>query len=193
MPDKKVYLYDSSNASLQVRGIRVELYDAMTKTYIDGADSDDLNPGHVPSNTWGVVLNFPSGTTPVDIYISDADYKYPGNTLRFLNGDLRDEVYMDLLQVPTGPGGQPPIAAPGSVPQINSWVSAAAEWSVQEKESVRNLIFNYALIVVPERDRLAQVEQFGALARNWETALKRIGFSTEALSAVKSLTRTASA
>src|SRR5258708_38818733 len=100
MPDKTIYLYDSSNSPLQVQGIRVELYDALTKTYIDGKDSDDLNAAVSPSDTWGVVLNFPSGTTPLDIYITDPTYTYPGNTMRFLNGDLTDQVYMDLLAVP---------------------------------------------------------------------------------------------
>src|ERR1044072_9800136 len=101
MPDKKICLYDSSNTPLQVVGIRVELYDASSKAYIAGADSDDLNMAAHPSDTWGVVLNFPSGSTPVDIYISDPKYTYPGNMMRYLNGDLADDVLMDLLQLPT--------------------------------------------------------------------------------------------
>ena len=179
MPDKKIYLYDSSNAALLVKGIRVELYDAVTKSYLDGADSDDLNPGASPP-TWGVVLNFPSGANPVDVLVSDPTYQYPGNTLRYLNGDLADEVFMDLLHLPGGPGGQPVPRAPLTIPQINRWVDASSHWDTAEREAVRGLIFNYAHIIAPE-----QFGELAGVAGNWGAALLRVGFPPHLLSDFK--------
>jgi hypothetical protein len=184
MPDKKICLYDSSNTPLQVAGIRVELYDASTKAYIDGDDSDDLNMAAHPSDTWGVVLKFPSGATPVDIYISDPTYKYPGNTMRYLNGDLRDDVLMDLMQLPAGPGGQQPPPSPATVPQINAWVDGGNDWTHEEREAVRNLIFNFGRALAPGAEDSPSTH-FDELKGNWETAMKRVGFKPELLEGLR--------
>jgi hypothetical protein len=181
MPDKKVILYDSSNSPLQIAGIRVELYDASSKAYVDGDDSDDLNPASRPSDQWGVVLNFGSGATPVDIYVSDPTYKYPGNTLRYLNGDLADEVLMDLMQLPSGPGGQPSITTRPSVPEINTWVDSGAEWTNEEREAVRNLIFNFAQSFTGGEKPGSISTNFSALRSNWESALRRVGLNPSLL------------
>ena len=45
MPKKKICLYDSANQPLTVKGVRVELWDALTFGYVGGDDSDDLMPG----------------------------------------------------------------------------------------------------------------------------------------------------
>jgi hypothetical protein len=96
----------------------------------------------------GVELNFPSGKTPLDILVIDPTYTYPGNTLRYLNGNLSDEVYMDLFQLPSGPGGgSPPSAA--TPPEINVWINQSPRWDSKEKEGVRGLVFNYAAVVGP--------------------------------------------
>ena len=180
MPDKKILLYDSSNSPLQVAGIRVELYDAITKAYLDGDDSKDLNPKKAPSDTWGVVLKFPSGATPVEIFINDLTYEYPGNTMRFLNGDLADEVLMDLMHLPSGPGGQPPPSQPATPPAINKWVDSGFNWTDEEREAVRNLIFNFALALAPEAQDSGSTE-FQDLKSNWQQALKKVGFKPELL------------
>jgi len=182
MPKKKVCLYDSTNLPLTVKGIRVELYDASTKAFIDGDNSKDLSPGATPA-TWGVTLTFPSGTTPVDIYVSDPKYTYPGNTMRHLNGDLGDDVFMDLMALPSGPVGQPPAPSSpssGEVREINQWVEIHGGWEEEERQAVRNLIFNYAQIL-PFEFIANTSGEFRAVLSNWETALKRLGFQTESL------------
>jgi hypothetical protein len=182
MPDKKVCLYDSTNQPLMVKGIRVELYDASTKSYIDGDNSDDLKPGAGPA-TWGVVLTFLPGSTPVDIYVSDPKYTYPGNTMRHLNGDLGDEVFMDLMALPSSPGGQQPSPASpasGEVRAINQWIDGHGEWKEEQRQAVRNLVFNYAQIL-PFESIASTSGEFRAMLNNWETALKRTGFQPESL------------
>jgi hypothetical protein len=54
MPLKRIYLYDLVNDALQVKGIRVELYDATTRKLLDHDSSRDLNPqsNKLPSDTW---------------------------------------------------------------------------------------------------------------------------------------------
>jgi hypothetical protein len=173
MPDKKICLYDSTNQPLTIKGINVELYDASTKTKVDGDLSDDLNPGAKPA-VWGVVLKFPSGNTPLDLYISDPKYTYPGNTIVNLNGDLADDVLIDLLALPPGPGGQRSSPPPSlTLTDLNTWLASRSEWSPEQREAVRNLIFNYARLVSIEPER--ETEAFTALRSNWEAALKKVG------------------
>jgi hypothetical protein len=54
MPLKIIFLYDSASDPLQVKGIRVELYDASTATLLDTANSADLNPGPAGQAIQGV-------------------------------------------------------------------------------------------------------------------------------------------
>jgi hypothetical protein len=184
MPLKKVFLYDSVNDPLQVKGIRIELHDAAKKKLIAQDISKDFNPqpSGLPSNSWGVLLNFPSGKTPVDILVLDPNYRYPGNSLRYLNGDLSDEVYMDLLQLPSGPGGgeNPPSSA--TPPAINTWINASPGWTTEQKEAVRCLIFNYAQIIGSIEGDARRHPTLADIAENWEDAAKKIGVSQSFLS-----------
>ena len=184
MPDKRILLYDDANTPLQVKGIRVELYDAATHGYVDGADSDDLKPAATPSNTWGVVLKFPPGKTPLDVLISDPSYNYPGNTMQYLNGDLGDEVLMDLLQLPAGPGGQSSPPDHPTIPDINKWIDDGKRWSTREKAAARNLVFNYARLIAPILEGLDSIEGLREVAANWETALERLGFPPRSLALI---------
>ena len=190
MPLKKVYLYDAANDPLQVKGIRVELHDASKRKLIDHDISDDLNPipGGLPSDTWGVVLNFPSGKNPLDILIIDPTYLYPGNTLRYLNGDLSDEVYMDLFQLPAGPGGgnPPNVATP---PEINAWIERSPDWEDREKTAVRGLIFNYAALIGPVGADLRRYPDLANVAQNWDAAARKVGIPQNILSPSSSLSR----
>jgi hypothetical protein len=173
MPDKKICLYDSTNQPLTIKGINVELYDASTKNMVAGDLSDDLHPGATPP-VWGVVLNFPSGNTPLDLYISDPKYTYPGNMIVNLNGDLPDDVFIDLLALPPGPGGPNSAPPPSlSLKDLNTWIADQREWSSQEQNAVRNLILNFARLVSIEPERYTAA--FAELRSNWEAALKRVG------------------
>lgn len=196
MPLKKVLLYDVANSPLQVNGIRVELHDASAHKMLKHGISADLNPlpGGLPSKEWGVLLNFPSGTRPVDILILDPNYQYPGNSLRYLNGDLSDEVYMDLLQLPSGPGGGGPPQA-STPPSLNVWIDEQHKWSPKEKEAVRNLIFNYALIVGPSMVAGRVPQHLHEIAQNWTTAAQKVGVPEAALNVVaqRQVTRSYSA
>jgi hypothetical protein len=173
MLDKKICLYDDTNQPLTIKGINVELYYASTKTQVAGALSDDLHPGVTPP-VWGVVLKFPPGNKPLDLYISDPKYTYPGNMIVNLNGDLADDVYIDLLALPPGPGGPNSTPPPSlSLTDLNTWIANQREWSSQGQDAVRNLIFNFARLVSIEPERYTA--PFAELRSNWETALKKVG------------------
>ena len=173
MPNKKICLYDSTNQPLTIKGINVELYDASTKTKVDGGLSDDLNPGATPA-VWGVVLNFPSGNTPLDLYISDPKYTYPGNMIVNLSG-------RSCRRSPNRPIGASSRTRRSEFdtatftfahgPQL--WLAEQTEWNPEEREAVRNLIFNYGRLVSiqPERETDAYTE----LRSNWEAALRKVG------------------
>lgn len=100
MPSKDVYLFDSFNNPLQVPGLHVDLCEVATGTLLDAKLSVNLK---TPNNDHGVRLNFPPCTGPLDIYFADPNYRYPGNTVRNLNGQLPDRLDIDLLQVPVIP------------------------------------------------------------------------------------------
>jgi hypothetical protein len=184
MPLKKVLLYDAANDPLQVTGIHIELHDPIGHASITSQLSSDLNPlpGGLPSDEFGALLNFPSGKRPVDIVITDAKYKYPGNALRYLNGDLSDDVYMDLLALPSGPGGGAPPSG-STPPELNAWIEGSPNWNREEKAAVRGLIFNYAMIVGAATEDGHVSNHLIEVASNWEQAAKRIGVATSALKA----------
>lgn len=176
MPRKDIYLFDDSNNPLQVPKIRVELFDAATGTLLDFDYSKDLNPGSgTPSNKRGVRLTFTGSNNPLDIYIKDGNYSYPGNTVRNLNGQTQDSIDIDLLRVARGPGGQinPPTSATPT--SLSNWVKQGRRWSTEEKKAVRNLIFNYVSVFVPRLDDLPNLTDLRAVANNWEEAMVRLG------------------
>jgi len=177
MPDKTILLYDSNNKPLRVAGIRVELF-AATKTfaYIDGGDSGNLDPStpDSSSDTWGVVLQFPPGTHPLDIMIKDPEYRYPGNTVRYLNGRLQDHVYLDLLGLPMYVGGQAMALQSGDASEVIGWIESGLAWNAADKEAVYNLVFNYIRLIAARPVAVALSPQLQDTARNWEHALWQI-------------------
>lgn len=182
MPLKRVFLYDDVNDPLQVRGILLELHDQ--RKMIDNNLSHDLNPGAggAPSDTWGGILNFPSGKLPVHILVRDDTYRYSGNAVEFLNGDLSDDVYIDLLQLPSGPGGGDGPPESGTPPDINAWIERSPDWSDHEKAAVRRFLFNYAQIIGPLVGDLSLHPDLAKVADNWDEAAVRIGIPRMLLS-----------
>jgi hypothetical protein len=180
MPDKTVLLYDASNQPLRVKGIRVELFDASSGLLVDAQNSANLDPNAGPlSVEWGVVLSFTAGTSPLDLLLTDPLYRYPGNTVRYLNGDLQDRVYIDVLQLPQSVGGQtgPPVSA-GALDLV-SWVQAGLHWSEPDKDAVLNLLFNYLRVIVARPARTERSQRLKEVALNWEAALDRLGIPSQ--------------
>src|SRR6185437_7094492 len=124
---KDVCLYDINNRPLTISGIEIYLCDANSGKIHDRQLSHDLNPGSAgaPSDTWGVQLTFPAGNTPVDIFTADPTYIYPGNTVRYLNGELYDRIDLDLLALPPSPGGQSNPPASPMPSDLAKWVATA--------------------------------------------------------------------
>jgi hypothetical protein len=182
---KKVLLYDAVNDPLQVTGIQIELHDPIGHASITSKLSSDLKalPSGLPSDEFGALLNFPSGRRPVDIVITDARYKYPGNALRYLNGDLSDDVFMDLLALPSGPGGGAPPSG-STPPQLNAWIEGSPNWNSEEKAAVRGLIFNYAMIIGAATVEGQVSDHLIEVASNWEEAADKVGIAKSALKAV---------
>jgi hypothetical protein len=176
MPNKTILLYDATNKPLRVPGIRVELFDARTFAYIDGDDSRNLDPSTPDrsSSTWGVELQFPVGTNPLDIMIKDPLYRYPGNTVRYLNGELQDLVYLDLVALPKHAGGQRTALKSGDASEVIGWIERGLQWNDADKEAVYNLVFNYIRLVAARPEAVAISQEFQDAARNWESALQRI-------------------
>jgi hypothetical protein len=177
MPNKTILLYDSTNKPLRVAGIRVELFDATTGTYIAGDDSANLDPSKPDpsSDLWGVDLTFAAGTNPLDIMIKDPLYRYPGNTVRYLNGELQDLVYLDLVSLPMHAGGQVLALRSGDASQVVGWIEQGGDWNETDKEAVYNLVFNYIRLVAARPLAVALSPELKNTATNWETALHRVG------------------
>lgn len=184
MSQKEVYLFDAGNNPLQVKGIRVELFDAITCALLDAQNSDDLNPkwGGPPSNEWGVKLSFtaPHGH-PLDIYITDPSYSYPGNIARNLYGGATDRVNLDLLALPAGGGGQNNTLDSVAPRAISKWLEAGWRWNEGERAAVRNLIFNYISVIGSRVDELPNRRRLRDVAENWEKAMSRLDINPEAL------------
>lgn len=180
MLTKEVYLFDTTNSPLRVSGIRVELFDCSTGTLLDTQNSANLaTSGATLSNDWGVLLRFQSVGNPVDIYFCDPMHRYPGNVVRSLNGQVSDRLDVDLLSVPTRPGGQmspPSTATPAS---ITEWVKSGYRWSAEDKRGVLNLCFNYSSVIVPRFDELFSLEGLHGVAEDWGEALRHLGIPPE--------------
>lgn len=175
MPDKTILLYDAANTPLKVTGIHVELFDAAAGTLLQTQTSANLNPAAGNASVeWGVILNFAAGATPLDILITDPKYRYPGNTVRYLNGGLQDKVFIDLLQLPVASSAQ---STPASAkPQdLVSWADTNGQWTEEEREAVLNLAFNYMRVIVAARKHLIDRPDLAKVAANWEGALERVG------------------
>jgi hypothetical protein len=181
MPNKTILLYDSTNKPLRIAGIRVELFDAAAGTYIAGGDSKNLDQSKPDpsSNEWGVNLSFVAGTNPLDIMIRDPLYRYPGNTVRYLNGELQDLVYIDLVSLPMHAGGQVQDLQSGDASVLIGWIEQGRDWGETDKEAVYNLVFNYIRLVATRPLAVATSPELGSTAKNWEAALRRLGIRPE--------------
>jgi hypothetical protein len=80
--EKEIRIFDSSNRVLKVKGIRFDLLEVNSGALIDTKNSDDLNPIAGGSNDWGVKLSFSTRSGPLEVYTSDPNYRYPGNTIQ---------------------------------------------------------------------------------------------------------------
>jgi len=184
MSIKEAYLFDNANNPLRVKGIRVELFDANSGKLLDVQNSDDLNPGWggPPSNEWGVKLNFsaPHGT-PLDIYMTDPTYTYPGNIARNLYGGASDRINLDLLKLPAGSGGQQSSLNYATPRSIAEWVDEGWRWGPEEKDAVRNLIFNFITVISFRLDLLPNRSGLREVANNWGKAMSRLNINHEVL------------
>jgi hypothetical protein len=168
---------------LKVAGIRLELFDAVTCALLDTKQSVNLNPTKPKTSTeWGARLTFTASSNPLDVYITDPKYRYPGNTVRYLNGQTGDRLDIDLLSLPATTGGQktPPVTATPTA--LAGWVERAPLWTQEEKRAVRNLIFNYMNVIV---SRLGEYNSLPTglhdVADNWAKALERVGIPADVL------------
>jgi uncharacterized linocin/CFP29 family protein len=177
MPQKEIRIFDTSNNPLKVAGIRFELFDASTNTLLSTDNSRDLDP---PNDQWGVILNFVEGTTPLEVFTTDPNCKYPGNTLRSLEGKLQDRIDIDLLKLPSGTGGQVKPLTSASPKSVSTWVEDGTLWSEEEKRAVRNIIFNYVSVIVPQLNKLPTLG-LGTVAQNWEGAMSRLDIPSDLL------------
>lgn len=183
MPQKVICIFDTSNNPLRMDKIRFELFDAATGQLLDTQLSADLNlsPVGKPSNEWGVRLKFNSGTNPLDVYTTDPNYEYPGNTIRYLEGRQQDRIDIDLKKLPVISGGQKkPLDSPEPV-AISRWVDAGVLWNKEEKGAVRNLIFNYISVFVPQLGDLSKFKDLATVAKNWEETMRRVGVPVDIL------------
>jgi hypothetical protein len=177
-----VYLYDLGNAPLQHSGIQIDLHNAVTNKFLAKDVSRDLNPGSVPaSNEWGGELTYSSVGDPVDIIFTDAKYEYPGNTLRYLNGETGGRIDVDLQKVPTGKGGQASPPRSSSPPELSRWVDDGKDWTRRQKQAVKSLVLNYIAMIVVHDDDPSRLQSLAHVARNWGEALDRLGIPPELL------------
>lgn len=174
-----VYLYDTSNAPLKRKGIQLDLHNATTNLLLASDLSRDLNPptrSGSSSNEWGGEFTYASVSDPVDILVTDAKYEYPGNTMRYVNGDRGGRVDMDLRKLPTKKGGQPSPPASATPSSIRRWVDSSPRWTAEEKEAVKGLIFNYAAVIVARWDDPNSRDHLASVESNWREAIDRLGF-----------------
>src|SRR5260370_7934153 len=173
MPQKEIQIFDTSNSPLRVTGIHVELFDATTYTRLSGAESDDLNlgKGNQPFAEWGVRLRFDSVDRPLHVYVKDPKYHYPGNVVHNLNGRVEDRIHIDLLQLPGKPGGQSKAMGSGNPGGVSAWIESSTEWSSEDKRAVRQLIFNYGIIIGPLISDFERCSHVRKIAYKWEEAM----------------------
>jgi hypothetical protein len=174
-----IYIYDSYNKPLRKSGINIDLYDSTTNVLLASDVSADLNP---PANEWGGKLSFTIPLAkPVDIVFTDAAYEYPGNTIRYLNGDAGGRVDVDLRKLPTKTGGQAAPPKTASPTDLVEWVDGAPKWTGAEKDAVKQLIFNYFGLIIARQGNPTALDRLGKINENWSVALTRLGLSYDFL------------
>ena len=172
--EKEIRIFDLNNRVLKVKGIRFDLLEVSSGAMIATQNSDDLNPGAGGSNDWGVKLNCSAQSGPVEVYTSDPNYRYPGKTIRSLEGKNDNRIDIDLEPIPATTGGQDTVLSTTDPQAISQWVESAEKWDSQEKHAVLNLIFNYIRLVV-YREAAPKKADLIRIADNWERALKKLG------------------
>ncbi len=175
MPDKNVFLFDDSNIPLNVAGIEIRLLDSKTGALIDKQLSKKRVSTSAGIADWGADLSFSASSNPLDLYITDTTYEYPGNTIQFLNGQTTDRIDLDLRKIPTGTLTNPPPS--NSTPaDIVSAVLAETNWTLDDKRTVINLLTNYVDIIYKETAFSPELgPDIQEIITNWDNALKRLG------------------
>lgn len=167
MPVKEIRIFDVHNNVLAHLGIQFEMFNANTSVLVATDRSRDLSS---PLGHWGVELSFTPCSDPFDVYVTDSNYEYPGNTIRNIEGKQSDRIDIDLLKLPLSGGGQAwNFGLDGSPQSLSLWIESGSQWNKDEKRAVRNLAFNY----------LASPLSKGpgkSVMSNWEGALRRLGF-----------------
>jgi hypothetical protein len=178
--EKEIRIFDTANNVLKVTGIRFELYDAGSGTLLDTKNSGDLNPPG--SNEWGVKLVFAPTGGPLEVFTSDPNHKYPGNTIRSLEGQNTNRIDIDLSKVPATTGGQSSTLSSTDPVTVTHWVQSAPAWSDDEKRAVTNFVFNY-MALLGLRDFVEKKGELNHLVKDWEIELKKLGIEINPLQA----------
>jgi hypothetical protein len=172
--EKEIRIFDAKNRVLKVKGIRFDLLEVSSGTLIDTKNSDDLNPIFGGSNDWGVKLSFSPQSGPLEVYTSDPNHRYPGNTIQSLEGQNDNRIDIALLPVPVTPGGQDSILSTTDPTAIGRWVESAPKWDNLERRAVLNLISNYTRLLA-YREEAPKKKELTLIAHDWEYVLKSLG------------------
>src|SRR5437764_10150938 len=141
--EKEIRIFDDTNTVLKVKGIRFDLLEVNSGVLVYTQNSDDLNPPVTgSSNEWGVKLSFTAKSGPLEVYTTDPNFRYPGNTIQSLEGQNDNRIDIDLLPIPLTTGGQGTILTTSSPTVIAAWVQSGLHWESLEKRAVLNLVFN---------------------------------------------------
>lgn len=181
MPTKEVYLFDDSNNPLKVAGISLELFDTVTGRMLVTALSANRKP-HLggTSTDWGADLPFTASTHPVDIYINDPTYTYPGNVIESLNGQITDRIDIDLLKLPATPIGTPVSGT--TMDSLVGIIKEQQDWTNKEKIAVIAFIFNYIKTVTKNTIESPELPQgLVKVIANWNESLNRLGIDPDIL------------
>lgn len=172
--EKEIRIFDTGNKVLKVKGIRFELYEVGSGLLVDTQNSDDLNPGGAGSNDWGVKLTFTPRSGPLEVYTTDPNHRYPGNTIRSLEGQNDNRIDIDLSKVPATTGGQPTSLSSTDPADVSQWVQSAPKWDHDEKIAVFSFVLNYMYLRV-QRNLAPKKDALDRLLKNWEHALANLG------------------
>jgi hypothetical protein len=172
--EKEIRIFDTGNRVLKAKGIRFELYEVGSGALLDTQNSDDLNPGGGGSNDWGVKLTFSPNNGPLEVYTTDPNHRYPGNTIRSLEGQSDNRIDIDLSMVPATTGGQATPLSSIDPADIRHWVQSAPKWDDEEKLAVLNFVFNYMRLRV-QRDLAPKKDALDRLVTNWKQGLAKLG------------------
>jgi hypothetical protein len=177
---KEIRIFDTRNNVLKVKGIRFELYEVGSGTLLSTQNSDDLAPWG-GSNDWGVKLTFSPRPGPLEVYTTDPNHRYPGNTIRNLEGQNDNRIDIDLYSVPATAGGQSTMLSSTDPADITRWVGSASKWDYDEKLAVLNFIFNFMRLRV-QRD-ITHSSALDKLVANWNDGLLKLGVNMQEVTA----------